>query len=100
MVNGNGNGNDKRITADDLKSADTEALCDELLDRLQYGPGDDPVAVKREIMKRAGYVRDDNWRKTEKQGKKDRRRDREVMRDRQGNVIVNEDDEDDEDDDF
>lgn len=99
MANGNGNGNGKRLTPDDLKQADTETLCDELLDRLQYREGDDPVAIKREIMKRAGYERDDTWRKPEKKDKKDRRRDREVVRDRWGRVVVDDEDDDDEDED-
>jgi hypothetical protein len=97
MANGNGNGNGKRITPDDLKSADTEQLCDELLDRLQYKEDDDPAAIKRGLMTRAGYERDDNWRKTEKKVRKTRRSDREVIKDRQGNVIVDEDEDDEED---
>ena len=99
--NGNGNSN-KRVTRDELKTADTQDLCDELITRMEFRPEDPkPEVFKRQVMKRSGYQHSDAWsRPPEKKDEKKRRTERRVIRDDYDHVIGEEDDEDDEEDEW
>lgn len=102
MADRNGNGNNRRVSRDELKTADTQDLCDELITRMEFRETDpNPAAFKKEVMKRSGYEHSDAWsRPPEKNGKKRVRTERRVIRDEYGHVIGEDDEEDEYEDDL
>lgn len=95
MAGKNGNGNE-RVSREDLKTADTEHLCDELVTRIEFRPGERAADFKREIMRRSGYEHADSWTPPPAPGKGEKtRRERRVVRDDYGHVIETGDEEDD-----
>lgn len=99
MADRNGNGN-KRVSREDLKTADTQELCDELITRMEFRHPEKPEQFKREVMKRSGYQHNDAWsRPPEKDNGKKTAKGKRVTRDEYGHVTGEEDIDDEEDDD-